>query len=105
MSNSGKDDAGQTGRLRPWRLGLILFLLVAVLPIVLLALAAYGVAALLLQVALWLVWLPFGRRVLFVYSDSPVWQQHIEENILPQLPRRSVVLNWSQRRHWHRWTL
>ena len=91
--------------LRPWQRGLLLLVVVAVLPIVLLALAAYGIAAILLHLALWLAWAPFGRRVLFVYSNSPVWQQYIEENILPRLPRRSVVLNWSQRRHWSRWAL
>ena len=93
------------GRPRPWQLALILLFVVAVLPIVLLALALYGIAAVLLQVALWLAWVPFGRRILFVYSDSPVWQEYIEENILPRLPRRSVILNWSQRRNWKRWTL
>ena len=75
------------------------------LPLAVLALAAYGVAALLLHLALWLVWVPFGRRVLFVYSDSPLWQEYVEHNILPRLPSGSVVLNWSKRRHWSRWTL
>ena len=100
--SSSDEDASRLGR---WQLALVLLVLLAVLPFVLLALALYGLSALLLQVALWLAWVPFGRRVLFVYSDSPVWQEYIEENILPRLPRRSVILNWSQRRTWNRWTL
>jgi hypothetical protein len=43
--------------------------------------------------------------VLFVYSNSPVWQSYIEANILPRLPRGSVVLNWSERRRWRWWSL
>jgi hypothetical protein len=38
--------------------------------------------------------------VLFVYSDSPNWKEHVEENILPRLPENSVVLNWSHRSSW-----
>ena len=105
MSHNAQDTERQAARLHPWQLGLILLVLLVLLPIVLLALAAYGIAALLLHLALWLVWVPSGRRVVFVYSNSPVWQQYIEENILPRLPRRSVVLNWSERRQWSRWTL
>jgi hypothetical protein len=46
-----------------------------------------------------------GKRVLFVYSNSPVWQSYIENNILPRLPHGSVVLNWSERRRWRWWSL
>jgi hypothetical protein len=105
VSNEAHDTERQGKRLRPWQRGLILLGLLVLLPIVLLVLAAYGIAALLLHLALWVVWVPSGRRVLFVYSNSPVWQAYIEENILPRLPRRSVVLNWSERRKWSRWTL
>ena len=106
MGNDAHDSERRAKRLKPWQLALILPAVVLLLPIVLLALAAYGIAALFLHLALWLVWVPSGRRVLFVYSNSPVWQQYIEERILPRLPRRSVVvLNWSERRGWSRWTL
>lgn len=83
-----------------------LWLIVLVLiPLLFLVLAAYGLSALLLHVALWLLWGPLGKRVLFVYSNSPVWQQYIEQNILPRLPETAVVLNWSERRIWNRMTL
>jgi len=41
-----------------------------------------------------------GKRVLFVYSDSSTWKDHIEAKILPRLDDCSVVLNWSKRREW-----
>jgi hypothetical protein len=83
-------------------LWLILFVLS---PLVLLIVLACAVYALLLHIALWLVWGASGRNVLFVYSNSPVWQDYVEENILPRLPHSALVLNWSERRMWKRWTL
>ena len=44
----------------------------------------------------WIRWSLTGTRVLFVYSNSPVWQSYIENNIVPRLPPKSVVLNWSE---------
>lgn len=65
----------------------------------------YALFALLLHVLLWIFWSPAGKRVLFVYSNSPLWQSYIEERILPRLPHGSVVLNWSERRRWRWWSL
>ena len=45
-------------------------------------------------------WLPQGRDTLIVYSDSPVWQDHMRREILPAVGSRAVVLNWSQRARW-----
>jgi len=48
-------------------------------------------------------WVRHGRKgkvILFVYSDSSNWKDHIEEKILPRLEACSVVLNWSRRREW-----
>jgi hypothetical protein len=69
------------------------------------ALVAYGTYAVSLHVLLWLLWSPVGKRVLLVYSNSPVWQSYIEEHIVPRLPPGSVVLNWSERRRWRPWSL
>jgi hypothetical protein len=47
-----------------------------------------------------------GRRVLFVYSNSPNWQEYVERELLPDLRPHAVVLNWSERRDWadlHPW--
>jgi len=48
-------------------------------------------------------WVRHGRKgkvILFVYSDSSNWKDHIETNILPRLEACSVILNWSKRREW-----
>ena len=73
--------------------------------LLIMALLAYGAYALLLHLLLWLLWNPVGSRVLLVYSNSPTWRSYIEERIIPRLPPGSVVLNWSERRQWRRWSL
>ncbi len=48
-------------------------------------------------------WVRHGRKgkvILFVYSDSSNWKDHIEQEILPRLQAHSVILNWSKRREW-----
>jgi len=48
-------------------------------------------------------WVRHGRKgkvILFVYSDSSNWKDHVEEKILPRLEACSVILNWSKRREW-----
>jgi hypothetical protein len=54
----------------------------------------------------WFWWIGWGRRrVLFVYSDSPNWKEYVEANILPKLPANTVVLNWSNRARWPKFSL
>jgi hypothetical protein len=53
----------------------------------------------------WLLWLPRGKDVLFVSSDSPVWRQYMETQIFPFVETRAIVLNWSDRKKWSRWSL
>jgi len=81
-----------------------------------LALVALFLPLLLLYVAVFLIWevlwdvilrvwfwrahVARGRSILFVYSESPNWQVYVEENILPRIRGRAVVLNWSERRLW-----
>ena len=46
-----------------------------------------------------------GRRILFFYSRSPVWQDYVERNWLPRLADHAMVLNWSDRASWKgRWS-
>jgi hypothetical protein len=80
-------------------------LLVAVVPMVIVVGGIYLLVAVLLHLAVVLFWLPRGRRVLFVYSNSPTWQAYVEAEILPRLPPRAVVLNWSDRKNWPRFSL
>src|SRR5262245_15387650 len=71
---------------------------------VLLWLILYPLYAVALHMVLWVSCLGAGPLVLFVYSNSPVWQGYIEDHILPKLPRGSLILNWSERRRW-RWSV
>jgi len=64
------------------------------------ALLAFAVASACMHVVVWTWWCLRGRDILFVYSDSPIWRDYVEQNILPYLGDRAVVLNWSQRKQW-----
>ena len=75
----------------------VIILLSPVLLVILLLYLAWGA---LLYLAIWLTWSTRGRRVLFVYSDSPVWKEIIEHEVLPKLDENAVILNWSQRKQW-----
>lgn len=79
-----------------------LFILFAplLLVVVVLWLAFFLVYTIFLHVAVWSWWCVRGRDILFVYSDSPIWHDYIEKQVLPRLGERAVVLNWSQRRGW-----
>ena len=85
----------------------LLVLVVITAPLWLLLAAVAVLAHVVRQAALyaivWSWWVgPASRRILFVYSDSSNWKEHVEQVILPRLPDDSVVLNWSQRRQWPR---
>lgn len=45
-------------------------------------------------------WFSKGKYILFVYSESPVWKEYIEANIIPKISDLSIVLNWSERSKW-----
>lgn len=67
------------------------------IPLVVLWLIFYFLATVGIYVAVWLLWLPRSKSILFIYSDSPVWHSYIEKHILPAIREQAVILNWSQR--------
>jgi hypothetical protein len=77
---------------------LIALLLIAFSPILIVVILLYFLWGAVLCIAIWLTWKK--QRVLFVYSDSPIWKDYIEKEILPYVPDRAVILNWSERRIW-----
>jgi hypothetical protein len=83
--------------------GLLLGLAVLVLPFAIVYAVVVFLYELLLCTAIWISW--GRRRVLFVYSESPVWKVYVEAEILPRVRDRAVVLNWSERRSWNQWSL
>jgi hypothetical protein len=81
-------------------------LLPLIIPIMAALLALWLIMTLALYLLVWIFWYSRGKDILFVYSDSPVWHDYLEQQLLPRIQTRSVVLNWSQRRYWlHRWSL
>jgi len=97
-------------RLKPpsRRLGqviLIVVLLPLVVPLAVFAVANHLLYRALLYLLVWASWLPRGKDILFVYSDSPIWHEYMATQVLPLVQGRSVVLNWSERKRWSRWSL
>ena len=85
-----------------WRLALFIPLAPVLLVVVLLWLMFFLVSTVCLHIVIWAWWCFRGRDILFVYSDSPIWHDYIEQQILPRLGERAVVLNLS---HLTRWRL
>jgi hypothetical protein len=75
------------------------FLIIAI-PMVAVALLFWLISALLLLSVVWLAWCPRRRYAIVVYSNSPVWQEYFERQVIPLLGERAVVLNWSARKRW-----
>ena len=72
-------------------------LLIVLVPVILMV---YLLETALLHVVVWLMWSSRGIELVYVYSNSPHWQEYIEKNILPRLPSQAIVLNWSERKTW-----
>jgi hypothetical protein len=70
------------------------------IPLLIVSLLYVLVLTLCLHIAIWCCWGLRGLDILLVYSDGPVWHDYFEQNILPLLGERAVVLNWSRRREW-----
>lgn len=84
---------------------LIVALLPLILPLALFAVASHLLYRALLYLLVWAMWLPKGKDILFVYSDSPIWHEYMATEILPRVQERAIVLNWSERKKWSRWSL
>ncbi len=83
---------------------LLIAIAIVFLPVILPLAAAFAlcwaIAAASLTVAVWIAWLPRGRRFLIVYSDSPIWKTWFEQRAVPTLGSEAAVLNWSERTRW-----
>lgn len=84
---------------------LVILVLSIALPLALVALALHLLLRAVLYLLVWLLWIPKGKDVLFVYSDSPIWREYMTSHVLPLVRERAVVLNWSERTKWSPWSL
>jgi hypothetical protein len=42
--------------------------------------------------------------VLLVFSDSPIWHDYMTTQVVPLVHNRAVILNWSERHKWSKWS-
>ncbi len=85
---------------RSWEGFVLIVVLPLVVPLALVVLIGFVLYRGLLHILVVTVWLPRGKNVLVVTSDSPLWQDYMSNEIMPLLQSRAVVLNWSNRRNW-----
>ncbi len=87
------------------QISLFVVLLPILIPLLFIALVVIILYQLSLYLLIWLLWLPRGKNVLFVNSDSPIWKEYMSNQVLPLVASRAVILNWSERKNWPRWSL
>lgn len=79
---------------------LLAFVVIILLPFLLIIGIIYLSWGLMLSIAIWISWGLNGRCILFVYSNSPIWSNYIEKEIIPHIQEKAVILNWSERKSW-----
>ena len=42
--------------------------------------------------------------MLYISSDSSIWKEYMEAEIFPLVAERAVVLSWSDRSKWRKWS-
>ena len=83
-----------------WVLAIVVLASPVIICIVVVVFTLVIITSICLHILIWTCWCIRGRDILFVYSDSPVWHDYIEQRLLPPIRHRAIVLNWSQRKRW-----
>ncbi len=76
---------------------LIVVLLPVILPLAIIGMVFHVLNKMVVYLLVWVWWLPNGKDVLYVSSDSPIWKEYMETEILPLVAGRAIVLSWSGR--------
>lgn len=92
-----------TGR-RVWKVTLVVLLLPIFLPLAVVGLVLHVLNKVAVYLLVWVWWLPRGKDVLYISSDSTIWKAYMEAEIFPLVAERAVVLSWSDRRKWPKWS-
>lgn len=71
--------------------------LILLLPYALIYLILNFFYGLILHIAVWIYWIPRGKSILIVTSESPIWENYMAEQIISVLQPQAVILNWSKR--------
>lgn len=105
MVNNGSEKKKGSKILGAFAMLLVIPFLVPVIPLIALLFILYAIKTLILRIAVLLFWSTRKIQLLYVYSNSPNWKIYIEQNILPRLPDQKILLNWSERQLWQRFSL
>ena len=76
----------------------IVLLLPVILPLAIVGMVLHVLNTLFVYLLVWAWWLPRGKDVLYVSSDSPIWKEYMETEVFPLVAQRAKVLNWSARK-------
>ena len=82
-----------------------LLLAIVFLPLLIPLGVCFLIYSILLHLTIWIFYCTRRTNVLFVYSDSPIWKDYLEQHVIPHLPDSSIRLNWSERAKWNRISL
>jgi len=94
----------ESTRRRVLTISLIVLLWPIILPLAILALVLHVLNKAVVYLPVWVCWLPRGKDVLYVSSDSPIWKEYMEVEVFPLVAERAVVLSWSARSKWPKWS-
>jgi len=94
----------ESTRRKVLRVTLVVLLLPIILPLAIVGLGLHFLNKVVVYLLVWVWWLPGGKDVLYVSSDSPIWKEYMEIEIFPLVAERAVVLSWSARSKWPKWS-
>ena len=92
-----------TGR-KMARFAFIALLLPIILPLLIVGLFLHFLNNIVIYLFVWVWWLPKGKDVLYVSSESPIWKEYMETEVFPLVAERAIVLSWSARSKWPKWS-
>ena len=92
-----------TGR-KMARFAFIALLLPIILPLLIVGLVLHFLNNIVIYLFVWVWWLPKGKDVLYVSSESPIWKEYMETEVFPLVAERAIVLSWSARSKWPKWS-
>ena len=95
----------ESSRQRVFRFALVVLLLPIILPLAILVLVLRVLNKAAVYLLVWAWWLPRGKDVLYVSSESPIWKEYMEGEIFLLVAERAVALSWSAHSKWPKWSL
>jgi hypothetical protein len=86
-------------------IALLIVLLPVILPLAIALLFLVVLNKATTYLIIWIWWLPQGKDVLYVSSESPTWHDYMSSEVFPLVAKRAVTLNWSTRKRWPKFLL